>query len=364
MYEFVFASFLIFFFLLAAALTRKKQSEATTPLRVVRVTGALALLFLAVIVLSIHVGPTRINSISILKRFFLGWNEQAYGPAPPEDAILFSIRFPRIIFAGIVGSSLSVAGVVFQALLRNPLADPYILGISGGSAVGAIIGILVGTDFLFLSIPGLAFTGALLTIFPLFGIAFTKKELQPNTLLLSGVIVNTFFAAMVMVLISTSTNTQLHSIFFWLMGDFSLVEKNDILFAGSFLVMGFLMIYRYARSLNLIVFGEETALQLGVHVERTKILLLVIASLITAVTVSISGTIGFVGLIIPHMMRMLFGSDHRILLPASLFFGGAFMIAADTIARSVMAPNELPVGVITAICGAPYFMSLLRRKAV
>jgi len=366
MYEsvLVFVSFLVSSFLLAAALTGNKQAAVTTPLRVIKITGTLAVLFLVVFFLSIHTGPAKISTISILKRLFHEWSGHPAGSRGAEEVILFSIRFPRIIFAGLVGGSLSVAGVVFQALLRNPLADPYILGISGGSAVGAIIGIVMGAGASFLGISGLAFTGALLTILLLFGIAFTKRELQPNTLILSGVIVNTFFTAIIMLLISTSSNTQLHSIFFWLMGDLSLAEMNDILFVGLFLVIGFLLIYSHARSLNLIVLGEETALQLGVPVEKTKILLLIAASFITAVTVSISGTIGFVGLIIPHIMRMLVGSDHRVLLPSSLLLGGSFLIAADAIARSSFAHYELPVGVVTAICGAPFFIYLLRKKAV
>jgi iron complex transport system permease protein len=363
-HKFFLASFLILSFLLAATLTRRIRSAVATPLKVITVTGLLALLFLVVFVFSLHIGPTNIGALSILKRLFYGWMGHSSSLSPTEEVILFSIRLPRIVFAGIVGAALSVAGVVFQALLRNPLADPYILGISGGSAVGAIIGIILGADFFPFGIPGLAFTGALLTIFLVFGVAVIKRELPSDTLLLSGVIVNTFFMAMIMLLISMSSNTQLHSIFFWLMGDFSLVERGDILFIGLCLLSGFLIIYSYARPLNLIVVGEETAMQLGVPVRRIKILLFVIASFITAVTVSVSGTIGFVGLIIPHMMRMLFGADHRVLLPASLLFGGAFTIAADTIARSVMAPSELPVGVVTAICGAPYFIYLLRKKAL
>ena len=210
----------------------------------------------------------------------------------------------------------------------------------------------------------MAVSGALLTIALVYGIAKTKKELHSTTLLLAGVIVNAFFSAVIMFLISTTSSKELRSAIFWLMGDLSLAEWNEIILTGSFLMIGFIVMYSYARHLNLIVTGEETAMQLGVNVEKTKKILLLAASLVTGVAVSVSGTIGFVGLIIPHMMRMLLGSDHRLLLPSSALFGGSFLIIADTLARTVTAPAELPVGVITAMCGAPYFIYLLRRRTV
>jgi iron complex transport system permease protein len=364
MYESILIPVSIFFILLAVVIAGKNQSGIITPWKVIRITGLLAVVILLVFAVSIGLGPSRISPLAIFKRLLYGWRDGYSVLSAQEEIILYSIRIPRTVFAGIVGGALSVAGVVFQALLRNPLADPYILGVSGGASVGAIVAIISGAGSLYFGIPGLAFAGALLTIILVFGSAASRKELQPNTLLLTGVIVNAFFAAIIILLISTSANARLHSIFFWLMGDLSLAGKNDIMFIGLFLVIGFLVIFYHARSLNLIVFGEETAQQLGVDVEKTKILLLAAASLITAVTVAVSGPIGFVGLIIPHMMRMVFGPDHRLLLPSSLLFGSAFMMAADTIARTILAPNELPVGVITALCGAPYFIYLLRRKVI
>jgi iron complex transport system permease protein len=277
--------------------------------------------------------------------------------------MLFSIRLPRVIFAGLVGASLSVAGVIFQALLRNPLADPFILGISSGSAVGAIIGIITGLGAVPFGIPALAFLGAIFTVTLVFLIGRSDKELHSNTLLLAGVIVNAFFSAIIMFLISISTNTDLHNITFWLMGDLSLANWIKILFVSVLLLFGFVVIYSYARPLNLIVTGEETAMQLGVNVERTKIVLFLAGSLITGLAVAFSGIIGFVGLIIPHIMRMVLGPDHRLLLPASFLFGASFLVVADTIARTVIPYTELPVGVVTAICGAPYFIYLLRRRA-
>ncbi len=327
--------------------------------RVVRISALLAIGFLALAAVSLTVGAASVDVIGALR----GALEGRSVLSESEKAILFSIRLPRIIFSALVGASLSVAGVVFQAILRNPLADPYILGVSGGSALGAIIGIIVGAGFTVWLSPVLAFAGAVFTIFLVFGIAGSNKETGSNTLLLAGVIVNAFFSALIMFLISTGGMANLPSIIFWLMGDLSMPEGIQIKVAGLILVAGFSIIYSYSRQLNLIVTGDETALQLGVPVERAKKILLVAASVITAAAVSVSGIIGFVGLIIPHMMRMIFGSDHRLLLPASLMLGASFLLLADTIARTAFAPAELPVGVITALCGAPYFIYLLRRKA-
>jgi iron complex transport system permease protein len=281
-----------------------------------------------------------------------------------EELILFSVRLPRIIFAGIVGAALSLGGVIFQAILRNPLADPYILGVSGGSALGAIIGIVIGASSFYLGIPLLAFLGALTTVFLVFIVAGkTRGPLQDNSLLLSGVVVNAFFSAAILFFLSIVNSMELHSITFWLMGDLSHVSIKEICVAAVCLAAGFILLYAQARKLNLMVQGEDTALQLGVNVERTKQWLLVVTSLITAVAVSLAGIIGFVGIMVPHLMRLIFGSDHRLLLPASALFGASFLIVADTIARVVFAPAELPVGVITALCGAPYFIFLLKRKA-
>jgi iron complex transport system permease protein len=335
-----------------------------TRTRVFRVS-ALLLFFLAIVAsLSMFIGPSGIGITHILSGILSLFNIGSDGLADSEKIILFDIRLPRIIFAGIVGAALSIAGVVFQALLRNPLADPYILGVYGGSAVGAIIAIMTGLSALPFGISGLAFLGAALTIAFLFSIAGTKRTMPPHTLLLAGVIMNAFFSAVIMFLITISKNNEIHGIMFWLMGDLGIAAAREIVFTGAFLACGFAVIYAFARPLNLIVTGEETAMQLGINVARTKIVLFVIASLVTASAVSVSGIIGFVGLMIPHMVRLIFGSDHRLLLPASALFGAAFLIAADSAARTVMSPSELPVGVITALCGAPYFVYLLKKKGV
>ena len=332
--------------------------------KVVLISLILVFVFVVVAILSISLGTADIGLIKILRGIF-GWaSDPIRGWTDTDRVIVFQVRLPRIILAGIVGAALSVAGVVFQSLFRNPLADPYILGISSGSAVGAILAIISGAGLSFLSIPAASFCGALLTIMLVLGIARTGYRFQTNTLLLAGVIVGSFFSAIIMFLVSITQDERLHSIIFWLMGDLSLSKYNEIIIVTPFVIVGCLIIYLHAHPLNLIVTGEETALQLGVEVERVKRLLLITASLITGVVVSVSGVIGFVGLIVPHMMRMVFGSDHRLLLPVSGLFGLSFLVLADTIARTIIAPVELPVGVITAIFGAPFFIYLLRRKGV
>jgi len=335
-----------------------------TASRVARISAVLFLLLAIVIVMSVTIGPADIGIIKGLKSLLGGWFAERTNLTPAEKTILFSIRLPRVLFAALVGAALSAAGVVFQALLRNPLADPYILGISSGAAVGAIIGIVIGAAVIPFGVPFLAFAGATVTVLMVFTIGRTRRGIESNTLLLAGVIVNAFFSAVIMFLISVADNADLHNITFWLMGNLSLVTLREIAFLLVFSVGGFAVIYSYARHLNCLVIGEETALQLGINVERTKIMLFLAASLMTGVAVAFSGVIGFVGLIIPHIMRMLFGSDHRLVLPASFLFGASFLAVADTIARTAVSHNELPVGVITALCGAPYFIYLLRRRAV
>ena len=341
-----------------------KRSVVTTPSRIVGISALLAVVFVVVCIVSLLTGTSGIGFTRVLSGIISGWREGHLVLTPSEKTILFSIRLPRIIFAGIVGAALSTAGVVFQALLRNPLADPYILGVSGGSAVGAITGIIIGAGCVTFSVPALAFLGAVLTVVLVFVIGNRNGRLDSNTLLLAGVIVNAFFSAVIMFFISISSNADLHNITFWLMGDISLADGNKIMLMSLFLAIGAGVVYCYARPLNLIVAGEETAMQLGVNVKRTKIVLFFAGSLMTAVAVSFTGIIGFVGLVIPHMMRMMFGTDHRLLLPASFLFGASFLVIADTVARVIFPGMELPVGAITALCGAPYFIYLLRTRSV
>lgn len=315
--------------------------------------------------LSLVAGPASIGIVPVFKGLLaaIHFPDVSDPLTGAERTILFSIRIPRIILAGLVGAALSCAGAVFQGLLRNPLADPYVLGVSGGAAVGAVIAIVTGLGSLPFGIPGPAFAGGLISMLLVWGLSGPSGSLRTDRTLLAGIIVNAFFSALIMFLVSVASGEQIHSVIFWLMGDLAMASENDILLTALFLIAGFSVMVLHARDLNILLAGEETALQLGIPVKRTRMLLLVSASLVTGAAVSVSGIIGFVGLMVPHIVRMLFGSDHRLLLPASLLFGGAFLMAADTIARMVLAPAELPVGVVTALCGAPYFAYLLKRSA-
>jgi iron complex transport system permease protein len=329
---------------------------------VLKISALMTFVLLVLCVVSFAVGSVPISPERILHSLIklLTGN---FSIASEEELILFSVRLPRIIFAGLVGAALSLGGVIFQAILRNPLADPYILGISGGSALGAIIGIVIGAGSFYLGIPVLAFLGALATVFLVFTVAGSARSPLPdNSLLLSGVVVNAFFSAAILFFLSIVNSMELRSITFWLMGDLSGASTREVAIAAVCLLVGFILLYAQANKLNLIVQGEDTARYLGVHVEKTKRGLLIVTSLIISVAVSLAGIIGFVGIMVPHFMRLVFGSDHRLLLPVSALFGASFLMVADTLARVVIAPAELPVGVITALCGAPYFIFLLKRN--
>ncbi|KQC07963.1 MAG: hypothetical protein APR62_05565 [Smithella sp. SDB] len=330
--------------------------------RVLQISALMLLIFVIICIVSLSLGSVRIGFVEVLGSLLNSFTGESH-LSSQEELIIFSVRLPRIIFAAVVGASLSLGGVIFQAILRNPLADPYILGISGGSALGAIIGIVIGAGSFYLGIPLLAFVGALATVFLVFVVAGSVRgPLSDNSLLLSGVVVNAFFSAAILFFLSVVNSMELHSITFWLMGDLSGTSVNEICVAAVCLLAGFVLLYAQARKLNLIVQGEDTAQQLGIRVEKTKQILLIITSLIISVAVSLAGIIGFVGIMVPHFMRLVFGSDHRLLLPVSALFGASFLIVADTIARIILAPAELPVGVITALCGAPYFIFLLKRN--
>jgi len=320
------------------------------------------------VVVSASVGSVSISILTtfkiILHKIF-GLFEKDWSTS--DEFIIIGIRAPRILLALIVGAALSCAGAVFQALLKNPLADPYVLGVSSGSAVGACIAIMLGASATFygaFAIPLFAFLGALLTVAIVYIIAMDNMRINVYTLLLAGVICGTFFSAVIMFFISISASPQLRGIMFWLMGDLSRAEPVALTIAYVIITIVCVAIYLFSSELNLMTFGDESAMSMGVNVERVKATLFVMASLITATAVSISGLIGFIGLIIPHIARMLYGSDHKSLLPASVILGSIFLIIADTLARTVIAPYELPVGVVTAFCGAPFFVYLLKKKGL
>jgi len=279
----------------------------------------------------------------------------------PEQArlILMEIRLPRILLAVLVGYALALGGVVFQAVLRNPLADPFILGVSSGSACGAVLGIALGFGF---GVPALSFAGALLSVFLLLAIGSKTIGTESSTILLTGVIINAFFTATVMFFLSIAADEKLHTMLFWLYGDLSQPSYRQLALIAPVLLPVSLVLYGLSRHLDLLTMGEDTAMRLGMDVVRTKLTLLILVSLTVSVVVAFSGIIGFVGLIVPHLVRMACGSDHRLLIPLAALGGAAFLIAADTLARTLLAPTELPVGVISAFLGAPFFIFLLRTR--
>jgi iron complex transport system permease protein len=275
--------------------------------------------------------------------------------------IIWKIRFPRVLIAAMVGATLSLGGLVFQALLRNPLAEPYILGISGGSAVGAIIGILLGLS----RFPGVslfAFLGGMGTLLLVLIISTGKTLLKKESLLLSGVMVNAFCSAVIMFLISLTQDARIHNIMFWLMGDLSSGGKSEAILMGCLLLPCFLIIFWFSNSMNLLYMGKEMAHSMGVNVKLVTFLLLIITSYMVSATVCFCGLVAFVGLVIPHLFRLVFGADHRVLVPVCIFGGGAYLVLCDLLARTLPHQGEMPAGVITALIGAPVFIFLLKRS--
>jgi iron complex transport system permease protein len=285
-------------------------------------------------------------------------------PGDNVDYEIFNFRFRRVILAALVGAALACSGVILQAILRNPLADPYILGISSGAGLGAIIAVLSGVTWNFWAgspIAIFAFAGATLTVWLVWYIGRFAGKSQVTSLLLAGVVVNAFFSAVIMFLTSIAKSDQIRWTVFWLMG--SITEKDSpVLWVSSGCILaGIIALFRICHRLNVLTFGEEEAKALGVNTAKTRIVAFGFAAFITAIAVSLSGLIGFVGLIIPHGVRLVFGPDHRQLLPLSVIIGSAFLVIADTLARIIVAPAQLPVGVITAIAGGPFFLVLLAK---
>ncbi len=274
-------------------------------------------------------------------------------------AIVWQIRLPRAVLAAAVGGALSLGGLVFQARLRNPLAEPYILGISGGAAVGAIIGMFAGVA-MFPGVTLASFAGAILVMVIVLLLSRSRTVGKSESLLLAGVMMNAFCSACIMFLISVSQSSQVHHILFWLMGDLSMAEPGQLILLLP-LFACFIFIFAMARPMNLLLTGEESAATLGMDVQRTTWLLLGTTTFMVSLVVSQAGLVGFVGLVVPHFFRLLLGPDHRVLVPACIFGGGAYLVLCDLLARSLPAHGEMPVGVITAIIGAPLFVLLLWR---
>ncbi len=318
-----------------------------------------------VCILAVMVGPVRISAkevTSVSIAHFTG----AKADVPPElETIIWNIRLPRALLAAIVGMLLASAGAALQALLLNPLADPYTVGVSSGAALGASIAILAGVQGIVFGfgVPVTAFLFAMLTMFAVYGLARSGGRVSPHTFLLAGVVVGAFLWAM-LTFIMTIAQQDLATIINWLLGSFAVADPwKYVLMSFPFAAVGLAILMAFSRDLNIYSMGEETAAHLGIDTETLKTLLIAVASLITAAAVSVCGIIGFVGLMVPHIARKVFGPDHRVLIPMAALFGGVLMVSADIVARLIVSPSELPVGVITALLGAPFFFYLLKRGA-
>ncbi|MDO8942556.1 MAG: iron ABC transporter permease [Desulfobacterales bacterium] len=333
------------------------MTAASTPLikRLLLAAASLSVVLAAVLVLALSIGSGSegiLRSLSVV----LGQGE----PDSALETIVWRIRLPRALLAALAGGTLSLGGLVFQALLRNPLAEPYILGVSGGSAIGAIIGILLGLS----RFPGVsvcAFLGSLATLVLIVAMSSGPSVLKKDALLLSGVMVNAFCAAVIMFLVSMTQDARLHNIIFWLMGDLSSADGRTVVVVAAILAPCFGIIFLFSHAMNLLLMGNEMARSMGLHLRSVTVALLVVTSLMVSAIVSYSGLIGFVGLVIPHLLRFVWGPDHRVLVPACILGGGAYLTACDILARSLSDQGEMPAGVITALIGAPLFIFLLKK---
>ena len=280
------------------------------------------------------------------------------------DILILDTRLPRVVLAGAVGAALSMAGATYQGLFRNPLADPYLLGVASGAGLGATLAFLLPLSLSMLTfgvVPLFAFLGGMAAVSVVYSLGRVGRALPTTTLILAGVAVGAFLSSVTSYLMTIS-GEELHGIVFWLLGGLSLAEWSEVYVVLPCVILGGVFIWAYARPLNVMQLDEEQAQQLGINVERVKVMLLSAATLVTATAVAFTGLIGFVGIIIPHAVRLIWGPDHRFLLPLSALAGAIFLILADTAAHAFLAPHEVPVGVVTAFCGAPFFLYLLRRR--
>lgn len=324
--------------------------------------SALAIASLATILVCLQFG---VESIRPAEAASIIWRAMHEGRLAAESAgtsavILLEVRLPRLVLGFLVGGCLAAVGVALQAMLRNPLADPYVLGVSGGAAVGASLAIVTGLSAAGAAwLPLSAFAGSLLSLALLYRIAAVYGYLSVHTLLLAGVIINALFSAVIMFLTSLMDPTHAFRVLSWMLGSLGAPDVLSLAVVAGLLAIGGALLVRQAHALNLLTVGEESARSLGVDVEGVKRTLLVTTALLTGTVVSVSGLIGFVGMAVPHAVRMLCGADNRLLMPACVFSGGIFLVIADTVARTALAPAELPVGVMTAMVGAPFFLYLL-----
>jgi iron complex transport system permease protein len=347
----------------------------STPERIGSWSAALAAFLVAVVIASAALGPVRIDPLTVSMAILNLAGVASYEVPPAHQTIVADVRLPRILLAATVGFALAAAGTVMQGFFRNPLADPSIIGVSSGAAVGAVAaiafpGLVYGLDAVLpafvpvgtVHVP--AFVGALVTAFLVYAIATEGGRTPVATLLLAGVAIQAFLGAVISFMLVHSGD-DLREAVVWMMGHLHRSNWGDVGFALPVTLVGVLVLGAYTREMNVLLLGEEDAQHLGVNVERTKLLLLGLASVITAAGVAVAGIIGFVGLVVPHMMRLIVGPDHRILLPTSALAGASFLVVADTVARiGAFGLPIVPVGIVTATVGAPFFLYLLTSREV
>lgn len=339
--------------------TRQAQQNRATLRKTVISCAVLLVALLSAVVLTSLVGSERLPARASLCAV-LSFGRMQCSLTSDQFDILFQIRLPRILLAAAVGGSLATAGASYQALLRNPLAEPYLLGISNGAAVGTMVALVFfGANEW--SRPLLAFVGALLATLAVYRLASGRTGATPERLILAGVIVTTFLSSVIVFVTTLMDATRIRSFTFWLLGDLSGTNRKLLPVAIAITVVGAIVLAANARSLNLLMLGERDAFDLGVEVGRVKILVFVVASLLVGSSVAVSGSVGYVGLVVPHLARLSLGSDNRLSIPAATLGGALFVIIADTVARTLIAPRELPVGAITALIGAPMFIYLLKK---
>lgn len=324
------------------------------------VCGVLAVSLLVVSLIAVMMGSERVPVMDVLRALATGgYNSGAL--TPTQRAIIFDIRLPRILLAATVGASLAAAGASYQSLLRNALAEPYLLGISNGAAVGTMVALVfIGASEW--TRPVMAFAGALAATFVVYRLAGGRAGASPERLILAGVIVTTFQSSAIVFITTLMDATRIRSFTFWLLGDLSQAASGSLWIAVIATVAGVIVLTFNARPLNLLMLGERDAFDLGVEVERVRLQVFLAASLLVGVSVALSGSVGYVGLVVPHLVRMSTSGDNRLTIPASALAGASFVVLADTVARTIIAPRELPVGAITALIGAPLFIYLLRRR--
>lgn len=332
-----------------------------TPSKILSISAALLAILFVESIVSLQIGAYPMGARDIVMTLF----QRAVGHRDLISAefynVVFGIRLPRIALGILVGAALSTAGAGFQALLRNPLADPYVLGVSSGAALGAIISLIVAPHTAG-AIQVAAFAGAFATVAVVYFLGRRGGQLDSATLLLAGIVAASFLSAVIMFLMTTISGRDLRGMAFWLMGDLQSSPALDLRWLYFVLLVAIGCIFTTSSDLNLILTGEQEARHLGVNVNRVKLVVYISASVLTGLAVSVSGAIGYVGLLVPHVMRMLFGTDYRLLIPTSAIGGAIAIVLADTLARTVVAPSELPVGAMTALAGAPVFIYLMRRR--